>query len=623
MTLDLALTLSAVLAIGIGAQWLAWYLKQPSILFLLLIGVIIGPVLGWFNPDQALGDLLFPFISLGVAVILFEGSLTLEFHEVKSHGRVVQLLVSAGVLITIAIAGVAAYVLFDMHPLIALLFGALVCVTGPTVITPILRNLRANRNISNVLRWEGIIIDPIGAIAVVLVYNYIISGGSGEGALLLFGKILLIGSVIGFISAAILAALIKRHLIPEYLSNVFTLAFVLLVFSISNYIEHESGLLTVTVLGVALANWPKFPKDDILDFKESLSILLISVLFIVLAARLDLASVQQIGYTSLILLAIIMLVARPIGVWASSLGSKLKTNEKLMISWIGPRGIVAAAISSLFAIRLEDSGLAGVEYLVPLVFIVIIGTVVIQSLSAAFVGNLLRVREPSNNGVLIIGSNPVALTVAKALRDHDVDVLMAHNNYTNISKARMDGIRVYFGNPISEHADRNLDLIGYGHVFAMSMDQELNSLSELNFRHTFGKQNIYRLRSSKDNNKSDRQDKDEYWQSPWLFGESVTYGQLASMIAKNAKVKVTRITENYSYEQYQNDNQNFVALFMIDKNDTMKVFSSETEGKNIKEGTNIISLVMDTEDPKGERPVPAGAQKEQFQKLAQKEQGMS
>lgn len=623
MTPDLALTLSAVLAIGIGAQWLAWYLKQPSILFLLLIGIIIGPVLGWFNPDQAMGDLLFPFISLGVAVILFEGSLTLEFHEVKSHGRVVQMLVSVGVLITIAIAGAAAYFLFEMHPLIALLFGALVCVTGPTVIIPILRNLRANKNISNVLRWEGIIIDPIGAIAVVLVYEYIISGGSGENALLLFGRILLIGAVLGLVGAAILATLLKKHWVPEYLRNIFTLAFVLLVFSVSNHIEHESGLLTVTILGVALANWPKFPKDDILDFKESLSILLISVLFIVLAARLDLASVQQIGYTSLILLAIIMFVARPLGVWASSIGSKLKTNEKLMISWIGPRGIVAAAISSLFAIRLEEYGLAGTEFLVPLVFIIIIGTVLTQSLTAAFVGNILGVREPSSNGVLIIGSNPVALTVAKALKDHNVDVLMAHNNYSNIAKARMEGIRVYFGNPISEHADRNLDLIGFGHVFAMSMDQELNSLSELNFRHTFGKQNIYRLRSTKDKNKNDRQEKDEYFQSPWLFGESVTYGQLASMIAKNAKIKVTNITENYNFEQYQSDNPNYVALFMIDKNDTMKVFSSETEGKNIKEGTKIISIIMDSEDPKGERPTPSGAQKEQFQKLAQKEKGMS
>lgn len=620
MTPDLALTFSAILAAGIGAQWLAWYLKQPSILFLLLIGIFIGPILGWFNPDQALGDSLFPLVSLGVAVILFEGSLTLEFHEVKRHGRVVQMMVSAGVLITIAIVGLSAYLIFDMDPLIALLFGSLVCVTGPTVINPILRNLRANKNVSNILRWEGIIVDPIGAIAVVLVFEYIISGGSGEKAvILLFGKILVVSALLGIFGAAALATLVKKHWIPEYLRNVFTLAYVLLIFSVSNHIEHESGLLTVTILGVALANWPKFPKNDIQDFKEPLSILLISVLFIVLAARLDMESIQLMGHKSVMLLAIVMLVARPIMVWISSYGSKLNTNEKLMISWVGPRGIVAAAMSSLFAIRLEDYDMAGVELLVPLVFIVIIGTVMIQGLTAAFVGNFLNVRQPSNNGVLIIGGNIVARTTARALKEQKVDVIIADNNYSNIAKERMEGIKTYFGNPVSGHANQHLNLIGFGHVFVMSLDQELNSLSEMNFRHSFGTNNIYRLRYNKEKKTTERQKKDEHLQSPWLFGESVTYNQLASMIAKNAKIQITNITKNYNFEQYQKDNKNYVALFMIDKNGVMKVFSSETESTNIDNGTKIISLVVDSEDPKGEKPTPEGEKKEHFEKMVQKE----
>ena len=619
-TLDLALTLSGILALGIGAQWLAWYLKQPSILFLLLIGIIIGPILGFFNPDETLGDLLFPFISLGVAVILFEGSLTLEFHEVKSHGRVVQMLVSLGVLITIIIVSLAAYFLFDMDPIIAILFGALVCVTGPTVIVPILRSVRPNKNISNVLRWEGIIIDPIGAIAVVLVYEYIISGGSGDHALLVFGKILLISALIGMFGAYILAQLFKRHLIPEYLRNVFALAYVLLLFAISNHIEHESGLLTVTILGVALANWPKFEKDDLLDFKESLSLLLISVLFIVLAARLDLNSLLAIGVPSLILLAVVMFVARPISVWASSIGSKLKFNEKLMISWIGPRGIVAAAISSLFAIKLEQYDLAGTEYLVPLVFVVIIGTVLIQSLGAKPIGNLLKVREASDNGVLIIGSNPVALKVAQSLRDSGFEVIMAHNNYTNISRARMEGVKTYFGNPVSDHADRHLDLIGFGHLFAMSMDRELNTLCEINYRHTFGKKNIYRLGFNDDKTKkAERQERNDYWQSPWLFGEGINYGRLASMIANNAKIKITNITDNYSYEQYRKDNKHYIALYMIDKNGSLKVFSSNT-GENIPSGTKIIALVHDPDNKKNiPNDNPANKGQKKLKTLADKE----
>ena len=342
--------------------------------------------------------------------------------------------------------------------------------------------------------------------------------------------------------AFVLANLIKRHMIPEFLHNVFTLAFVLLLFSLSNHLEHESGLLAVTVMGVALANWKDFPRKQILEFNESLTVLLISVLFIVLAARVELDSLLSVGFQGLVLLAIVMFVARPLSVWASSMGSNLKTSEKMMISWIGPRGIVAAAISSLFAIRLQEYDIQGVELLVPLVFMVIIGTVLIQGLGAKMVGNMLGVREPASNGVLIVGSNPVALMVAAALQDQGFDVVVAHNNYTNIAKARMAGLRTYFGNPISDHAERHLDLIGIGHLFAMSTDKEMNTLSELHYRHEFGEQKIYRLKFTEDKSKTERESKRSGFNSRWLFGKDVTYTKMASMLSKKARVKITKIT---------------------------------------------------------------------------------
>lgn len=592
-----SLVISGVVALGIAAQWLAWYLKQPSIIFLLAIGVLVGPVLGLFDPNQVLGDILFPFISLGVAVILFEGSLTLQFHELKSHGKVVQKLVSLGVVISIALISLVAYLLFEMDWKIALLFGALVCVTGPTVIIPMLRSVRPNKTISNILKWEGIIIDPIGAIAVVLVYEFILSGGSNN-PLLLFGGIVLLGMVLGLLGAAFIAFVVKRHLLPEYLKNVFILAFVLFVFALSNYIEHESGLLTVTVMGVALANWPKFPKDEVLHFNESLSVLLISVLFIVLAARVELESLYAVGMAGVVLLAVVMLVARPAAVWASAHKSTLTFNEKAMISWIGPRGIVAAAISSLFAIKLTELNqkpefnLTGVELLVPLVFLIIAGTVIIQSLGAKFVGNLLKVREPAANGVLLIGSNAVALRVAKALKEQNFDVLIAHNNYTNISKARMEGIRCYYGNPISEHAEINLDLIGIGHMFAMSVDQELNSLSEMHFKHEFGENSVYRLQFT-ENAKNNREKKQKNFRSHWLFGKDITYAKLASMVAKDARVKVTKITENYTYSQYRADNTSFIPLFYIDNRNVLHVISAVHN--NVPNDVKLISLVVKDE----------------------------
>ena len=601
--MDTALLLSGVLALGMGAQWLAWYLKQPSILFLLLIGILIGPVLGYFQPDEVLGNLLFPFISLGVAIILFEGSLTLEFHEIKQHGRMVQNLVSIGVVITIAVISLTAYLLFDMDPKVALLFGALVCVTGPTVIAPLLRSVSPKKNISNILKWEGIIIDPIGAIAVVLVYEYIISGGHSN-SLLLFGQIVLLAGVLGMAGAAMLAFLIKRYWIPEYLRNVFTLAYVLLLFSLSNHIEHESGLLTVTVLGVALANWKGFPRDHILEFNESLTVLLISMLFIVLAARMDLASLAAVGMSGVILLLVAMFVARPLAVWASAVGTNLKPNEKLMISWVGPRGIVAAAISSLFAIRLQDQDLQGVELLVPLVFVIIIGTVLIQGLGAKMVGTLLKVREPANNGVLIVGANPVARMIANVIKGQGYEVVVADASYTNIAKARMEGLRTYYGNPVSDHAERHMDLIGIGHLFAMSTDRELNTLSEVYFRHEFGERNVYRLLQADEKARPERQRNQQSMASKWLFGADVTYGQLASMVSKKARVKVTNLTETYGYQQFLQDNKSAVPLFAIDKNGTMKVVNSLFM-LSAQSGFKVVALVA--EEGTGAKPENGGS----------------
>ena len=601
--MDTALLLSGVLALGMGAQWLAWYLKQPSILFLLLIGILIGPVLGYFQPDEVLGNLLFPFISLGVAIILFEGSLTLEFHEIKQHGRMVQNLVSIGVVITIAVISLTAYLLFDMDPKVALLFGALVCVTGPTVIAPLLRSVSPKKNISNILKWEGIIIDPIGAIAVVLVYEYIISGGHSN-SLLLFGQIVLLAGVLGMAGAAMLAFLIKRYWIPEYLRNVFTLAYVLLLFSLSNHIEHESGLLTVTVLGVALANWKGFPCDHILEFNESLTVLLISMLFIVLAARMDLASLAAVGMSGVILLLVAMFVARPLAVWASAVGTNLKTNEKLMISWVGPRGIVAAAISSLFAIRLQDQDLQGVELLVPLVFVIIIGTVLIQGLGAKMVGTLLKVREPANNGVLIVGANPVARMIANVIKGQGYEVVVADASYTKIAKARMEGLRTYYGNPVSDHAERHMDLIGIGHLFAMSTDRELNTLSEVYFRHEFGERNVYRLLQADEKARPERQRNQQSMASKWLFGADVTYGQLASMVSKKARVKVTNLTETYGYQQFLQDNKSAVPLFAIDKNGTMKVVNSLFM-LSAQSGFKVVALVA--EEGTGAKPENGGS----------------
>ena len=287
----LMLTIAAITLIGGACQWLAWRLRLPAIVFLLLTGIVIGPVTGWFDPDALLGPLLFPFVSLSVAVILFEGSLTLKFSEIRGIETVVRRFVTSGTLVTWSVTTIAARLIADLSWELATLFGAFMVVTGPTVIVPMLRTVRPTANIANILRWEGIIIDPIGALLAVLVFEFVVSAGAGDAlgaTVLAFISVIAVGTASGLAAGYALGEALRRDWLPTYLYNTITLAAVFCSFSVSNAFIEESGLLAVTVMGIYLGNRRGVPIDEILSFKESLSLLLITVLFILLAARLDL-----------------------------------------------------------------------------------------------------------------------------------------------------------------------------------------------------------------------------------------------------------------------------------------------------------------------------------------------
>ena len=366
------------------------------------------------------------------------------------------------------------------------------------MIVPILRSVRPSAKVANILRWEGITIDPIGALMAVLVFEFIVSKQHEyifSAILFEFGTILLVGITIGTIAALGLGYVLRHHLIPEYLRNVLALTLVFGVYAISDQFVHESGLLAVTIMGIILANSENTDIDDILDFKETLSVLLISGLFIILAARIEFEQFYQLGWASVLVLLILMFVIRPIKVWISSIGSDLTLPEKIMISWVGPRGIVAAAVAALFALRLEENNYEQASLLVPLTFLIIIGTVVIQSLTAKRMATWLKVREPEPTGVLIIGAGKVARVIGKAIKEQGFKVVMTDSNWENTSLARMEGLNTYFGNPISEHADRNLDLVGIGKMLALSGRGNLDTLAALRFRSEFGSKGVFELKT--------------------------------------------------------------------------------------------------------------------------------
>ena len=591
---QILLSIASIGVLGIICQWFAWWVRIPSILFLLTTGIIVGPGLNLLDPDALLGNLLFPFISLSVAIILFEGSLTLKFEDIRGHGKTVSNLVSIGALITWVIIGYSTYHLLDLPIELAFLFGAIVVVTGPTVIIPMLRVVRPNIKVANVLRWEGIVIDPLGALLAVLVFDFIISGQQNNAfgvILLTFGKIILSGFLIGFVSGWLIGELLRKQHVPQYLRNIFTLISVFAIFVSSEMIETESGLLAVTIMGITMANMKDMNIDNILDFKESLSVLLISALFIILAARIELNELILIGWPAIILLGIIIFIARPISVFISSIGSGLSLNEKLMISWIGPRGIVAAAISSLFALRLEEAGYSEAALIVPLTFVIIIGTVVIQSTTARYIAELLKVREPAPTGLLIIGAGNVARAIGKELQSHGFKTLLTDSTWENIRLARMEGLETYFGNPVSEHADRNLNLIGLGRLLAMSGRLNLDTLACLRFKSEFGPKNIYELKTTREKHTENKHIVSTKHRGYELFSKDSDYGSLAYRLRNNAEIKSTQLSEEFTFEHYINKyKEGIVPMFAIDDKQRLHVFVVNGEMKPEPSWT-IIAMI--------------------------------
>ncbi|MDE1328765.1 cation:proton antiporter [Vibrio aestuarianus] len=587
----IALAIAAIGVLGLACQWLAWRLRLPAILFLLIAGLVVGPLTGWLQPQALLGELLFPLISLAVAVILFEGSLTLNFKEIRGVNHTVWSIISLGALVSWGVTSAAAYYLLGFDWSLALLFGSLTVVTGPTVIVPLLRTVRPNARLSNILRWEGILIDPLGALFVVMVYEFIISSSEAH-SLYVFALILAVGLAMGAAAGQAVAVVLRRGMLPEYLQPFAVLAVVLGVFSASNAIESESGLLTVTVMGMWLANAKNVNIQHILHFKENLTILLITGLFILLAARIELADFQALGWSALLLFVVMQLVSRPLSIFIATARSSLSLKEKTFLAWVAPRGIVAASISSLFAIKLTSAGVEGATLLVPLTFMVIIGTVILQSATARPIAIALKVAEPAPRGFLVIGANDVARELGKAFAKYDCRVVLTDSNWDYISQARMAGLANYYGNPISSHADEYLNLIGIGHVVALTPDKHFNIMACMHFLSDFGEKRVFCLNDHVNSSSSDKHKVAQEYHGLSLFNGEVSYKKLASLINQGAEVKHTKLSGNFTYQDYlQRHKESFVLpLFVVNLKGRIQMHH-ETQVFEPVEGETVVSLI--------------------------------
>ena len=583
--------------IGFACSWLAWRLKLPAILFLLFAGILVGPVFDWLDPDALFGSLLTPIVSVAVAIILFEGSLTLKFSEIRGHGSVVRNLVSAGVVITWVAAGLTSYYVMGWDIYLSALFGAVVTVSGPTVVMPLLRAVRPKSSVSSILRWESILIDPLGAILALLVFDVIIATQQQSGLAhiaAVLGLIVGIGIALGAAGGYLYGIAIRKRIIPDYLRDYSALAAVLLVFAAAEFLQAESGFLAVTIMGVWLANMRDVELEDILNFKESITLVLIGGLFILLAARLDLDALAAISLGGVVVVLVLQLLAGPARAFVSAVGADINWKEKLFIGWVFPRGIVAAAVSSLFALRLSDIGYPDAELLVPLVFSLIIGTVVLQSLTAKPVARLLGVAEPDPTGVLVIGSNLLGRTIAKAIADAGLSVRVADSHWAGIREARMMGLPTFYGSPISTYSEDNLDTAGLGNLLAVSRQPGLNELACVRFATDFGRDHVFVLSSTREKGHEKHNVSGEV-SGRRLFNGDVKIDELIRRIKSGAQIKQNSLTEEFTYEAYREKHPDNLVLFAIDDKKRIH-FPVPDEEATPSKGWTVAALMSSTSD---------------------------
>lgn len=585
--------IAAVVALGVLSQWVAWRFSLPAIVVMSLVGLIVGPFLNLLQPNESFGEVFNPLISLAVAIILFEGSLSLDFREIKGFPRAIIRISTLGALIAWVAGSLAAHYLAGLSIDVAFIIGGLFIVTGPTVILPLLRQAKLKERPAAILKWEGIIVDPFGALLalfafqVVLWTNDFITGTS----LLLFLGASLLTACLGALVGWGLGRMIEHGYVPEYLKSPFVLGCVLLVFVVSDAIMHETGLLAVTAMGITMANMHLTSLRDLIHFKENISVLLISSVFIMLTASLTIDTLLKIlNWRMLLFVLGMMFIVRPLSIWVSTIGVGLTKEERTLIGWIAPRGIVALTVSGFFTYELTEAGFEGAEIITALTLALVFATVLAHGFSIGWLGKKLGLQATEESGVLIVGGTPFSALLGEAIQSFNKPVLIMDRSWGMLSNARQLGLKTVVGDILSEHTEYHVDLTPYEIIIAATEGDDYNALISQRFAPEIGREHIYQtpihIGDPKDYSKSIGGKK--------LFSPEYNIHTLNNYVEKGFMIRKTVITEQYTLENFHEDNGNeTIPLFTVDKDNKINFFTSDRKS-SIETGSTIISLTSPT-----------------------------
>ncbi|ASV75178.1 sodium/hydrogen exchanger [Thermogutta terrifontis] len=601
--------ITTIVALGGLGQWLAWRLRIPAIVLLLGLGTLAGPVLGLLHPDEVFGELIRPFIALAVGLILFDGGLNLRFRELRGIGGVFGRLMTIGAAVTWGLLAVAGRLVLGLTWPVAALLACILTVTGPTVIGPILRHLRLRGRVASLLKWEGILIDPLGAILAVLVFAALeqqsLNAGVWEIGIRLI-QTLLAGFGVGIAMGFVMVAAFARFWIPDFLTNPISLMLTLVAFVLANTLCRESGLLAVTVTGMVVANQHKFAIRQLLEFKEALTVLLISVLFVVLAARIRWEYLQGLGWQSVVFLLLVILVIRPVAVFVSTWGKTLSWNERLFLAGMAPRGVVAMAVASVAALALSQGQYEGAEKLVPVTLLVVFGTAAVYGLLAAPLARFLNLIQENPQGILFVGASHWVRELAVVLQREDCRVVLVDSNRQNVTAARLAGLPAIHGDALLEVTRESIDYMGLGRMLAVTSNNEVNSLACMIYAEDFGRQEVYQLPWLPPKEKPRDPVSPEH-RGRLLFGKDLTYSRITEIFYQGGRFKSTKITKEFDFAQYRElYGDKAYPLFVLRTGGVVFVVT-DAPLADIRPGDTVIALVCPGKDPSSPQPPAAAA----------------
>ncbi|QFT95790.1 K(+)/H(+) antiporter NhaP [Roseovarius sp. THAF8] len=581
--LDPVMAVAMVGALGVGAQWIAWRLRMPAIVLMLAAGLLAGPVFGVFDPSRDIGTLMGPMISIAVAIILFEGGLTLDFHSLRGAEQGVKRLVFLGAPVGWIGSALALHYVGGLSWESSAVFGGIMIVTGPTVIAPLLRQARLNRRPAQLLQWEAIVNDPIGALAAVLAFEVIVVSASAGSFGLAAWQILrgiVVAGVLGWAGGWILSEAFRRGKVPEYMKVPVLFSILLGIFALTDYILHESGLLAVTVMGVVIANANLPSYTELRRFKEHATILLVSGVFVLLAANMDMETLRLINWNAVAMVAVVILLVRPMTVLFSLAFTNIPFRERLLVGLTGPRGVVLVAVAGLFGERLVAEGVEDAAFLTPFAFALVAATVVLHGFTLAPLARWLGLAGKGQPGVLLSGGSQFATSLAKTLQELEVPILITDTNRARLRSAREAGLPVFFGDVLSEAAEHSAEIMKYGVVLAISDNDAYNTLVATDLAPEFGRENVYQLGRAK-------QDSKRHELPASLGGRIVAQGrgytELAGKMVQGWEVRATNLTEDYTFEDWQSQNDGGIPLATHSQTAGLRILSEtskvESEGE--------------------------------------------